>query len=200
MSRWRESSGRSFGSQIVPPGESSCGNACDEPDEVLEVVHRRLAPLVSLAHERAAVDGREDHVVAADVHGALRVARLQVELARRLRDLLEDEVRVELDDRVLDLLAGLAEVLDRLREDELDPELADDPAPAAVERRHRVLREDLVARHRVDDHATSTSSCRSSPASPTSRISSGSPRRSAALSAALRSSGVGDCASQSTRV
>ena len=29
MSRWRESSGLSFGSQIVPPGESSCGNACD---------------------------------------------------------------------------------------------------------------------------------------------------------------------------
>ncbi len=28
MSRWRESSGRSFGSQIVPPGESSCGNDC----------------------------------------------------------------------------------------------------------------------------------------------------------------------------
>ncbi len=28
MSRWRESSGVSFGSQIVPPGESSCGNDC----------------------------------------------------------------------------------------------------------------------------------------------------------------------------
>ena len=28
MSRWRESSGRSFGSQIVPPGVSSCGNEC----------------------------------------------------------------------------------------------------------------------------------------------------------------------------
>ncbi len=28
MSRWRESSGLSFGSQIVPPGESSCGYDC----------------------------------------------------------------------------------------------------------------------------------------------------------------------------
>ena len=28
MSRWRESSGRSSGSQIVPPGESSSGKAC----------------------------------------------------------------------------------------------------------------------------------------------------------------------------
>ena len=27
MSRWRESSGTSFGSQIVPPTESSCGKA-----------------------------------------------------------------------------------------------------------------------------------------------------------------------------
>ena len=26
MSRWRESNGRSSGSQIVPPGESSCSN------------------------------------------------------------------------------------------------------------------------------------------------------------------------------
>ena len=29
MSRWRESSGRSPGSQITPPGESICGNACE---------------------------------------------------------------------------------------------------------------------------------------------------------------------------
>ena len=29
MSRWRESSGTSSGSQIVPPGESSCGNDCE---------------------------------------------------------------------------------------------------------------------------------------------------------------------------
>ena len=28
MSRWRESSGLSSGSQTVPPGESSCGNDC----------------------------------------------------------------------------------------------------------------------------------------------------------------------------
>ena len=29
MSRWRESSGVSFGSQIVPPAESSCSNCCE---------------------------------------------------------------------------------------------------------------------------------------------------------------------------
>ena len=29
MSRWRESSGRSSGSTIVPPAESSSGNDCD---------------------------------------------------------------------------------------------------------------------------------------------------------------------------
>jgi hypothetical protein len=29
MSRWRESSGRSLGSTTVPPGESSCGKACE---------------------------------------------------------------------------------------------------------------------------------------------------------------------------
>ena len=33
MSRWRESSGASLGSQIVPPAESSSSNACDEHGE-----------------------------------------------------------------------------------------------------------------------------------------------------------------------
>jgi hypothetical protein len=45
-------------------------------------------------------------VVAADVHVFRRVARLHVELARRLGDLLEDPVGVELDELALDLLAG----------------------------------------------------------------------------------------------
>src|SRR2546430_4555025 len=44
-----------------------------------------------LAHERAAVDGGEDHVLAADVDAALGVARLEVELRRRLRDLLQED-------------------------------------------------------------------------------------------------------------
>ena len=82
-----------------------------------------------------------------------RVARLELELARRLGDLLEDELGVEADAvLVLDDLAGGAQQLDRLGQQELDPELGDDPPPAAVEHVHRVLAEDLVARHRVDEH------------------------------------------------
>ena len=125
-----------------------------EPHEVLEVGHRRVAPLGALAHERRAVDGREDHVVAADVRAALGVARLQLELARGLGDLLEDELRIELDQVVaLDRLTGGAEQLDGLREQELDAELGHDPPPAAVERVDGVLAEDLVPRHCVDEHA-----------------------------------------------
>src|SRR5689334_7415978 len=177
MSRWRESSGRSFGSQIVPPGESSSGNACDsrtrfsksfivasrrtspsrangQPHEVLEVVHRRLAAHVTLARERAAVDRGEDHVVAADVGCVLGVARLPLELARRLRHLLEHELGIEEHAVAVDhLLTGLAELLDGLVEQELDADLRDDPAPAAVQHGHGVLAEDLVARHGVDEHA-----------------------------------------------
>ena len=84
----------------------------------------------------------------------LGVARLQVELARRLGHLLEHELGVE-DHAILavDLLAGGAEGLDRLVEQELDPDLGDDPPPAAVEHRHGVLAEDLVAGHRVDEHS-----------------------------------------------
>ena len=79
-------------------------------------------------------------MVAADVHAALGVARLQVELARRLRDLLEDELGVELDEVLaLDRLARRAEQLDRFGEQELDAQLGDDSPPAAVEGLHRIL-------------------------------------------------------------
>ena len=96
---------------------------------------------------------------------------------------------------------------------ELDAELGDDAPPAAIERRHRVLRQDLVAGQLVLDHAlsfrsgrrivtrpeTRASSWRSRPASPTSRSSSGSPSRVAAAAAAARNEGVGLCASHRTR-
>ena len=78
-------------------------------------------------------------------------------------------------------------------------ELGDDPPPAAVERGHGLLGQDLVARHLVDQHGASSSRSRSSaasrPASPISRTSSGSPsgrggalglRRAARRSAAGR--------------
>ena len=87
----------------------------------------------------------------------LGVARLQLELARRLGDLLEHELRVEEDRVPLDLLARRAEILDRLVEHELDTELADDPAPAAIEDVHRVLAEDLVTRQFVDVHESGSS-------------------------------------------
>ncbi len=142
-------------------------------------------------------------MLAADVHAPLRVACLEVELRGRLRDLLEDPVWIELHELALDVLAGLREVLERLRVQELDAELADDPFPPAFELAQRELVEDLVPRHVVDQHvpsrvAMSFSNACSSPASPVSRTSSGSPRIAAARSASTRSSGVGSCASQTT--
>ena len=74
----------------------------------------------------------------------------------RLRHLLEHELRVEEDRVVLDPLAGLAEQLERRSAVELDADLGDQPAPAGVEHGHRVLGEDLVARHRVAEHPTSS--------------------------------------------
>ena len=82
----------------------------------------------------------------------LRVAGLDVELARRLGDLLEHEVGVEEDRVVLDLLPGLAEQVERPLVHELHADLGHQPPPAGVERRHRVLGEDLVARHPVAEH------------------------------------------------
>ena len=47
MSRWRESSGVSLGSTIVPPGESSSGNDCDSRTKFSKsaiVASRRTSP------------------------------------------------------------------------------------------------------------------------------------------------------------
>jgi len=85
-------------------------------------------------------------VLPADVDVSLGVARLQLELARRLRNLLEDPVGVELHELALDLLAGRFEDRERLRVEELDSELADDPPPAALQLLDRGLVEDLVPR------------------------------------------------------
>ena len=123
--------------------------------EVAEVLHQGVPADAALEHERRPVDAREDHVIAADVHAVRRVARLHVELPRRLRDLLEHEVRVELDVLALDGLPVRAEDLERAIVVELHAELADDAPPAPIEGGHGVLGEDLVARHLVDEHAFS---------------------------------------------
>jgi len=73
MSRWRESSGLSFGSQIVPARRVELRERLREADEILEVVVRRLVPLESPPDERAAVHGTERHVPAADVDAALGI-------------------------------------------------------------------------------------------------------------------------------
>ena len=135
MSRCRESSGASLGSQITPPAESMRVERLGEPGEVAEVVHRRVAAHVAVADEGRAVDAAEGHRVAADVHGVGRVAGLDVELARRLGDLLEQEVGVEEDVVVLDPLAGRAEQVERPVGQELDADLGDQPPPALVQDR-----------------------------------------------------------------
>jgi hypothetical protein len=129
--------------------------ALRQPGQVAEVFHRGIAAYVALAEERRAVDAAERHRVAADVHRVLRVAGLYVELARRLGDLFEYEVRVELHAVVLDGLPGLAEQRERLVGHELDTDLGDDPAPALVEHPQRVGGQDLVPRHGVAEHPTS---------------------------------------------
>ena len=138
----------------MPPGRVELGEGLGEAHQVLEVGHLGVAPDVALADERAAVDGGERHVVAADVQVVGRVAGLQLELPGRLGHLLEDELGVEADPvLLLDDLARVTEQLDRLGQQELDAQLGDDPPPAPVQDGHRLLAEDLVAGHGVDEHA-----------------------------------------------
>ena len=51
-------------------------------------------------------------MVPADVDAALGIAGLEVELGRRLRDLLQNPVRIEANDVALDLLAGVLQDLE----------------------------------------------------------------------------------------
>ena len=121
--------------------------------QALEVLHRGVTALVALPDEGRPVHGGERHVAAADADAPLRVSRLDVELARCLGDLLEHEVGVELDVRAVDRLTGLREHLDRLGQDELHTDLRHDPPPALVQGGDRVLGEDLVPGHPVDEHS-----------------------------------------------
>src|SRR6185436_15269181 len=97
-------------------------------------------------------DRAERHRVATDVDGVLGVAGLYVELAGRLGDLFEDPLGIEEHRLVLDLLARLTEQRERPVAVELDPDLGDQATPAGVQLGHRVLGEDLVARHGVAEH------------------------------------------------
>ena len=129
--------------------------ALGEAAEVPEVLHGAVAAYVALAHERRTVDRPERHRVAADVHAVRRVAGLEVELTRRLRDLLEHEVGVQEDGAVLDPLPGCAEQVERSVVQELDADLGHQPTPALVEGRHRVLGQHLVTGHPVAEHRAS---------------------------------------------
>ena len=138
-------------------GRVELGEGLGEADEVLEVGHLRVAADVALADEGAAVDRREHHVVPADVRGVGGIAGLELELARRLGDLLEDELGVEADAvLVLDDLARFLQQVHCLGEQELDPDLGYEPPPAAIDHGHRVFAEDLVAGHGVDEQGGSS--------------------------------------------
>src|SRR4051812_5515174 len=126
-----------------------------EPSEISKVLEGGVATAVAVADERTAVDRREDHVVAADVNRPLAVSRLEVELGRRLRHVLGHELRVEPDEPPIDPLACGAEEFECLVAVELNPDLRHEAPPAAVEDSHRLVREDLVPWHRVDEHVAS---------------------------------------------
>ncbi|MEZ5094786.1 MAG: hypothetical protein R2731_00780 [Nocardioides sp.] len=136
-------------------GRVQHGEGLGELGEVAEVLHGGVAAHLALADERRPVDRPEGHAVAADVDRVLGVARLNVELARGLGHLLEHEVGVEEDLVVLHPLPRGPEQVERPGIHELHAELGHEPPPAAVEGGHRLLGQDLVARHLVVEHVSS---------------------------------------------
>ena len=154
ISRWRESSGTSFGSQGRPPARVELVDGLGEPAEVVEVAEGRIAADRAAPDERRPLHRHEDHVASADhdvVHG---IARVEREARRRLGDLLVDERGIQPDDVAFDVLPGRREQAERLRVVELDPDLGDEPVPAGVQDLERLGREDLEPRLLVEEHGS----------------------------------------------
>ncbi len=155
-----------------------------ELDEPLQVGDRAVAALGAVEHERRAGDAAEHHVVAAEHDVAGRVAGVHRELARRLRDLLEQEVGVESHDAVVrHVLARVAQPLLRLRQVEADADLRHQPAPAALEGVHRLVGQDVVAGHAIHEHRcimrTHVAQCQRDPGRRPSAAPAGADRRGA---------------------
>ena len=92
-------------------------------------------PVASAAtHERRAVGGREDHLVAAHLEVAVGVAGVQMKARRRQRHLRTQEARVEVHDLAVHRLSGLPEQLQRAGVVEPHAHLGGQPLPAGVER------------------------------------------------------------------
>ena len=194
MSRWRESSGLSFGSQIVPPGESSCGNACASRTRFSKSHTSRRAARAPRARTGSRRRRRRPCACrrSCTVRSGFRACRSNSAGAFATCSRIQSGSSFTSSPSTF--CPACSKYVERLGVQELDPELADDPAPAALELRQRELVEDLVPRHVVDQHASSwrsmsRSSACSRPASPVSRTSSGSPSVAAARSACARSAG-----------
>src|SRR5213079_609234 len=103
--------------------------------EPLVVVHRRLAAVVPLAGEGAAIHRQKHHAPAANAKRSVRIACPQFKGLGGLRHLFEHELGIESDDVALHLLTSFPESSDGVGMAELDTELAHDPLPAAFENR-----------------------------------------------------------------
>ncbi len=121
--------------------------------EVVEVLDGRAAPpALEVGYERRTVDGRVDHVVAADGHSVLRVASLILERGRRLGRHLEHPAAFEAHPVVLDPHPGLPQKVERARVEEVDAYLLEDGHRLAVDHLDVIRGEDLVGLEAVLPH------------------------------------------------
>ena len=115
----------------------------DVVDEVGQVA--RPAAAVEVGHEGRSADGAEDQVAAAERDVAPRVASVERELGRRLRDELLDQPAVEpgVAPAPVDDGSGPGEHVERPVTEHLDADLAEDPERGPVDRLDLVCAEDL---------------------------------------------------------
>ena len=163
MSRWRESSGLSFGSQIVPPGVSSCGNACDSRTRFSKsayVASRRSRPSRTNGQPYTAPNAMclpPMWIVCAGLRAWRSNSRGAFATCSRIQS---GSSLTSWPSTFWPAASSSGDrLLVRLRRAEVDAELADDAPPAALELLHGRLVEDLVARHLVDQQAVDLPGC-----------------------------------------
>jgi hypothetical protein len=110
---------------------------------------------VEVAHERGTADRAEHEIRAAEQHVPLRVAGVQLELARRLRDQGLHLPRIEADvpGCPVDPCTGTRECGERPIPEDLHPDLGQDPQRRQVDRLDLVLGQDLDRPVRIDEPA-----------------------------------------------
>ena len=120
--------------------------------EVLEVFKSSITALTQVAHKRRTVNASKNHVVATDDYVLLWVACLQSEFTRRLCNLLQNPIRIELNVVAFNFLSSCAEKIQSALVHKLDTHFGNNASPTLIQDCHGILRKNFITWALVLEH------------------------------------------------